>query len=62
MHRAIKKANSLLAECHKETDHFLNEQQLHPILSQPPDEEMMETDENKKVSSHCLLINVCLAK
>ena len=48
--RAIKKANSLLVECRTQTKTFLNNQQLHPLLSQPPDEEMMETDENKKVS------------
>ena len=46
--RAIKRANSMLVECHKELDTFTTEHQSH-TYSQPNDIEMTNPDDDKKV-------------
>ena len=51
-HRAIKKANSTLVDCHKELDTFTTEHQSH-TYNQPNDIEMTNPDDDKKV---CKLI------
>ena len=47
-HRAIKRANSMLVECHKELDTFTTEHQSS-VYNQPNDIEMSNADDDKKV-------------
>ena len=53
-YRAIKRANSMLTECHKELDTFATEHQSN-VYNQPNDIEMSNVDDEAKVKEtfHC---------